>query len=197
MVKKVKKTKKKSKLKKQRRHAFKSYYQRIRWVVLQHYSKQETPACEFCGCPHLAELHLHHLGGGRAWQRGSGSQLKKEEGFKVTDSVKYWKWLIEHRYPKKHEQKVLCSTCHWMAHIMIRRGLIKKLNKRLELYKHLPESPVPTWFLRRIEDVTEYKMVKKQDENGKETFGSKEWWQAEPPIRWLKRAGDFAAQLDG
>lgn len=175
-IKKKKKAKRKSSKEDTHRLVMRQHYQRAHWAVLQHYSKSEVPSCKKCGCPHIKELHLHHT-------KDSGKKLRRKAGFAPTASLPYWKWLIAHHYPRKHDQTVLCSTCHWLTHATITKSLIGKVNWRLRMYSGLPETPVPIWFVKLLEE-RGYKVIKKLYGFDEDCIGYKEWWEAEPPIRW-------------
>lgn len=134
-----------SRLSEQRKIACNKYYYRIKFTVMQHYSKKSMPICERCGCDDLRILDMHHPDKNR-------QELMAEAGIAKTQNITYWKWLIDHKFPKKHRVEIVCVYCHKYMHIWIRPKLVRSMNYWLRGYRYERTVPYPLWFIERVKE---------------------------------------------
>ena len=74
--------------------------QRLRFEVLQHYSKNDPPSCECCGENHIEFLSIDHINGG-------GQQARKTI---LKGSGGLYSWLKRNNFPDGY--RVLCHNCN-------------------------------------------------------------------------------------
>jgi len=109
----------------------KQHHARLRFYMLQHYSQAAVPKCRNCGETDISKLKLHHV-------NNTGVALMKEAGIGRGNYNAYWKWLIEHKFPVKHDQAILCAVCHAIFHRIFYRGETKVTKDMIDKVAHAP-----------------------------------------------------------
>lgn len=78
-----------------------NYYYEKKRAVIQHYGDMRCSQCK-------EETRLEHL---TLRLVKSNRRICSIEAQAVFNTYSYWAWLVQHDYPPKHDQVVLCKKC--------------------------------------------------------------------------------------